>query len=377
MDFTHTEDRRMLADMAGRFIRERYDIETRHKIAGMPLGFDREMWNQFAELGLIGALFGDQSGGFGGAGFDIAVLFEELGRGLVVEPFLATLLAGRLIADLGNDTQQALLGDIIAGRALVAFAHGEADSHYDLGHVSTTARRVGEGWIVNGHKAVVLNGDAADRIVVSARISGDTCDKRGIALFLLDPSAKGIDRRGYGTVDGYHACDITFTKVALGDGDLLGAAGEAFDAIERVTGLAALAVCAEALGAMQVATEMTLEYLKTRTQFGVPIGRFQVLQHRMAEMLIEIEQVRSAVINAAGHMEAPRSVREWHVSAAKNLVGRAGRLVAEETIQMHGGIGMTWEYALPHFAKRIVMIDHLFGDEDHHLERIVQFGAGA
>ncbi len=369
MDFTHTHDRRMLADMASRLVREKYDIATRHKIAAGPGGFSREMWAQFAELGLIGALFEEKSGGFGGQGFDIAVVFEELGRGLVVEPFLANLLAGRLIAEAGSEQQCAMLEEVIGGTLLLALAHGEGAAFYDLAHVATRAQKGDEGWVLNGEKAVVLNGDSADRLVVSARIGGDVSDEEGIALFIVDATAKGVRRRATQTVDGGRAAEVSFGGVKVDSDAVLGEPGAGFAPLERAVGLGILALSAESLGAMRMACDMTLDYLKTRKQFGVPIGAFQALQHRMVEMLMEVEQLSSAVINAAGHLDDPRAVREWHISAAKNLAGRAGRLIAEESIQMHGGIGMTWEYALPHFAKRIVMIDHLFGDEDHHLER--------
>lgn len=373
MDFSLTDDRRMLADMAARFVREKYDIESRHKFAASDEGFSREIWGEFAELGLIGALFGEDVGGFGGTGFDIAVVFEELGKGLVVEPMLANLVAGRLIELAGSPEQKMLLEKVIGGEALLAFAHSEPESHYDLAHVATTAEKTENGWRLTGHKSAVLNGDSADLLVVSARVSGDVADKDGIALFLVNTRANGVAIRGCPTIDGGRVGDLALNGVEVSDYVRLG--DEGFAAIEQAVAAGIVAVSAEALGAMQVATEMTLEYLKTRKQFGVIIGRFQVLQHRYAEMLIEIEQVRSSLINAAGHLGSGRELREWNVSALKNLVGRVGHLVAEETIQMHGGIGMTWEYALPHFAKRLTMIDHQFGDEDYHIERVIALSA--
>ena len=223
---------------------------------------------------------------------------------------------------------------------------------------------------MNGNKAVVLGGDSADRLVVSARTSGNATDEIGISLFLV-PADQTV-RRDYSTVDGYRAAEIALKDVSVGSQALIGAEGEAFSTIQKINAWGALAVSAEALGAIEVAIDMTLDYLKTRKQFGVVIGKFQALQHRMADMMGEREQIRSALINAAGHMESED--RDWHVSALKNLVGRSGRMIAEEAIQMHGGIGMTWEYAVGHYAKRIVMIDHLFGDEDHHLEQIIRLG---
>jgi alkylation response protein AidB-like acyl-CoA dehydrogenase len=372
MDFNHNEDRRMLENTLSRYVREQYDFETRMKIAGADEGYSAEKWAEMAELGIIGALFNEEDGGFGGSGFDLMVVFEQIGRGIVVEPFLASaILGGGLLADLGNDDQKAMLDDVIAGGKTLAFAHSEPTSRYSLSDVTTTATKSGDGWILNGHKAVVAGGDSADTLIVSARVSGDRMDENGIALFVVDAGADGVDRRQYGTVDGYGAADIVLRDVSVGADALLGAEGDTFAAIEKATARGVLALSAEALGAMEVVKDMTLEYLRTRNQFGVPIGRFQALQHRMADLLMEVEQARSIVINAAGALDGDRLDREKAVSAAKNLIGRVGRLVAEEAIQMHGGIGMTWEFSMPHYAKRIIMLDHMLGDTDHHMERFI------
>jgi alkylation response protein AidB-like acyl-CoA dehydrogenase len=374
MDFSHTEERRLLAETIARYVADEYDIETRHAAAALPEGFSRDRWQQFAELGLVGALFSERHGGYGGAPLDIMVVFEELGRGLVVEPFLATgVLAGGALALAGNPDQTALLEEVIAGETMLAFAHGEPEGRYDLAEVTTIATPDGDGWRIDGAKSVVLNGDSADKLVVSARVSGEALDEAGIALFLLDADGEGISRRGSPTVDGGRSAEITFDAAPASASQLIGKPGGAYSIIEMVCARGILAVCAEALGAMQVAKDMTLDYLRARKQFGVPIGSFQALQHRMAEMLIEMEQARSAVINAAARLEDDRAARERDISSAKHLIGVVGRLVAEETIQMHGGIGMTWEYALGHYAKRLVMIDHVLGDTDHHLERFIAF----
>jgi alkylation response protein AidB-like acyl-CoA dehydrogenase len=327
------------------------------------------------ELGIIGALFDEADGGFGGGGFDISVVFESLGRGLVVEPFLDTLIVGRAIAKSGDEAQKALLGELIDGSRIAALAHGEPDSHYELARVTTRARRNGDTWQLNGAKAVVQHGEHASVFLVSARTSGDDDAQQGVTLFLVPRDAAGVQVRGYRKIDGGRAAEVTFDNVKLGDDALLGATDEGFATLERAIGYGVLALCSEAVGAMDVAKEYTLEYLRTRKQFGVPIGSFQALQHRMADMLLEIEQARSAVINAAAVLEAERVVRERAVSAAKYSIGRIGALVAEECIQLHGGIGMTWELPLAHYAKRLVMIDHELGDEDHHLERFIALGA--
>ena len=255
----------------------------------------------------------------------------------------------------------------------MALAHGEPESRYSLTQVRTQANKENSSWRLNGRKAVVLNGDTADKFIVSARVDGDENSESGIALFLVDAAAVGVSRRGYGAIDGGRAAEISLANVAVNDADLIGTAGNAFAAIETTHARGVIALCAEAIGIMDVAKDITLEYLKTRRQFGRPIGTFQALQHRMVDMILEIEQARSAVMLAAGTLEAARAERERNTSAAKNLIGRVGRLVAEETIQLHGGIAMTWEYALPHFAKRLTMIDHQLGDADYHLERFQKF----
>ncbi|MFM0693075.1 alkylation response protein AidB-like acyl-CoA dehydrogenase [Paraburkholderia sp. GV068] len=378
MNFQHTEDRRMLADTLNRFISEQYGFATRDRIARTAHGFSSELWNRFGELGIIGALFDEASGGFGGGGFDIAVVFESLGRGLVVEPFLDTLIVGQAIARSGNDAQRALLGGLIDGSRIVALAHGEPDSHYELARVTTRAERNGDGdgsaWQLNGAKAVVQHGEQAAFFLVSARTEGADDSEAGVTLFLVPRDAPGVSVRGYPKIDGGRAAEVSFENVILGDDALLGAAGEGFATLEYAIACGVLALCSEAVGAMDVAKDYTLDYLRTRKQFGVAIGSFQALQHRMADMLLEIEQARSAVINAAAALGAERKVRERAVSAAKYSIGRIGALVAQECIQLHGGIGMTWELPLAHYAKRLVMIDHQLGDEDHHLERFVELG---
>ena len=378
MNFELSEERRMLRDTAARMIRDRYSLQKRHEFAASEDGFSREMWAEFADLGLIGAFLPGDLGGFGGTGADIMVVMEELGRGLVVEPFLATAVLGAgPIADAGTGSQKAMLDDVIAGRRLLAFAHGEPDSRYTLSEVHTCAEQEGDGWSLQGRKAVVLNGDTAETLIVSARVSGAAADEGGLALFLVDAGAEGVARRGYGTADGGHAAEIELSAVRLGPDACLGAPGEAYPTIERVVGRGVLALCAEALGVMEVCRDMTLEHLRTRTQFGVPLGKFQALQHRMVDICLEIEQARSATMLAASKLNAPHAERERVLSAAKNLTGRVGRLVAEESIQLHGGIAMTWEYALPHYAKRLTMIDHVLGDADHHLERYIAFAGAA
>ena len=375
MNFEHTEDRRMLADTLNRFVAEQVGIETRNRIAYGDTGMDTALWSQFAELGAIGALFPEADGGFGGAGFDIAVVFEALGRGLVVEPFLGALMVGRALGAAGSAEQKERIAGLIDGSTVAALAHDEPGSHYALSRVETRAVRNGDGWLLTGQKAVVVQGGNAQLLLVSARTSGAVDSEDGISLFLVPGDAARLARRSYSRIDGGRAAEITLTNVQVGPEALLGAEGQGYATLEQAVGYGILAVCAEALGAMEVAKKDTLEYLQTRKQFGVPIGSFQALQHRMADLLLEVEQSRSAVINAAAAIDSTdRTERERALSAAKVTIGRIGALVAEESIQLHGGIGMTWELPLSHYAKRLVMVDHQFGDEDHHLARFIALG---
>ena len=374
MNFQHTEDRQMLADTLNRFITEQYGFETRDRIAQSPEGFSKELWARFADLGIIGALFKESDGGFGGDGFDIAVVFESLGRGLVVEPFLGTLIAGQAIARAGRDTHKTLLTKLIDGAAIAALAHDEPGSHYELSLVSTRAVRNTGGWALTGAKAVVQHGEGADFLIVSARTSGADDAEEGISLFVVPRDAADLTIRGYRKIDGGRAAEVILNDVRISNDALLGEEGAGFALLEYSIGFGILALCAEAVGAMDVAKEFTLDYLRTRKQFGVAIGSFQALQHRMADLLLEIEQARSAVINAAAAISAERVTRERALSAAKYSIGRIGTLVAEECIQLHGGIGMTWELPFAHYAKRLVTIDHQLGDEDHHLDRYSSLG---
>lgn len=371
MNFQHTEDRRMLADTLNRFISEQYGFETRDRIARSESGFSQDMWVRFAELGVVGALFDEAHGGFDGDGFAIAVVFEQVGRGLVVEPFFDAIMVGQIVARAGNDAQQALLADVMSGSKIVALAYGEPHSRYESSRVAARAVREAHGWRLNGAKAVVQQGEHAHVLLVSARTAGAEDAEDGISLFLVPRDAAGVNVRGYGRIDGGRAAEVSLDNVRLDQAALLGGEGEGYATLEYGIGCGVLALCAEALGAMDVAKDHTLEYLRTRKQFGVQIGSFQALQHRMADLLLEIEQARSAVINAAAALHGEREARERALSAAKYSIGRIGTRVAEECIQLHGGIGMTWELPLAHYAKRLVMIDHQLGDEDHHLARYI------
>lgn len=377
MNFEHTEDRRMLADALNRFVAEQYGIEFRNHHAYGELGYVPERWQQFAQLGAIGALFSEDVGGLGGAGFDIAVVFECLGRGLVTDPFLGALMVGRAIAAAGTPAQKVHVTDLIEGSTVAALAHDEPESHGELERVATRAERVGDGWVICGRKAAVVHGSHAQLLLVSARTSGAVDSAEGFSLFLVPGDAMGLQRQACGRIDGGSVAELVFGQVRVDGSALLGESGQGLPLLEQAVGCGVLALCAESLGAMEVVKKSTLDYLQTRRQFGKPIGSFQALQHRMADLLLEVEQARSAVINAAAALDADRITCERALSAAKFTIGRIGTLVAEESIQLHGGIGMTWELPLSHYAKRLVMIDHQLGDEDHHLARYMALSAKA
>jgi len=370
MDFNHSEDRQMLADTLGRYLQQRYPIEVRHRIAVSDAGWSAEHWAALAELGVIGALFGEAVGGFGGTGFDIAVVFEQLGRALSVEPFLGTLMAGRTLAAAGGHEE--LMDAVIAGTAVLAFAHEEPESHYSMAEVATTATRGGGSWTLTGAKAVVQRVEAANAILVSARIAGTSGDETGIGLFLVAKDATGLRIRGYPLIDGGRGGELMLasTPATL-------VAEDGYSLIEDATAAGIAALAWEAVGVMDVLKAATLDYLRTRKQFGVPIGKFQALQHRMATVVLEIEQARSAAIHASAALDGDRTSRERAASSAKYTIGRVGTLAGEEAIQMHGGIGMTWELPLSHYAKRLTLIGHQLGDEDHHLTRFVTLGRAA
>ena len=372
MNFELTDERRMLQDGLRRYLSDTVTPDLRKRVAEGGRGFSDELWAGLADMGVIGALFDEARGGFGGAGFDLALVFEETGRAGAVEPLLdVAVLAGGLLAELGGRARAADVEALIEGRLQLAFAHGEPGSRYELARVETVAVRDGDGWRLDGHKSVVVNASAADRLIVSARTAGDVADRDGISLFVVPAGADGLSLRDYPIASGGRAAEAVLEGVVVDDAALLGEAGAAADAIELAQARATLAICAEALGLMESIKALTVDYLGTRKQFGRPIGEFQAVQHRMADVAIEIEQARSAVVNLAGHVDGARDERERHVSACKELVGRVAQQVAEEGIQLHGGIGLTMEYALGHLAKRLVLVDHRFGDSMHHLERYI------
>ncbi len=375
MDFDLTEEQRLLKDSVERLVTDRYEFEARKKIMAEPDGWSREIWAQYAELGILGLPFEEKHGGFGGGPVETAIVMEAFGRGLVLEPYFATVILGAgLVRAAGDEALQgALLPQVAAGKLLLAFAHVERQSRYNLADVSTTAKRDGDSWVLDGAKSVVLHGDVADKLLVTARVSGNRRDRDGIGLFLVDANAPGVSRRGYPTQDNQRAAEVTFAGAQAEA--VLGETGAALPVVERVVDEAIAALCAESVGLLAAMQELTVEYMKTRKQFGVTIGSFQALQHRAVDMFVSVEQARSIALFAgvmAGESDPVERARA--MSAAKVQIGRSGKHVGEEAVQLHGGIGMTMEYKVGHYFKRQTMIDLLFGTADEHLAKLAAMG---
>jgi pimeloyl-CoA dehydrogenase small subunit len=375
MDFELSDDQRLLQDSITRLLGDRYTFEQRKGYLKAPEGFSAALWSQYAELGLLGVPFAEEYGGFGGGAQEIMLVMQAFGRALILEPYLATVvLGGTALQIAGSDGQKAeVLPAIAEGRVKVAFAHSERQARYDLTDVVTTAKRAGGSWVLDGAKSVVTHGEAADKLVVSARTSGDRYDADGITLFLVDATSAGLARRGYATRDEQRAADIALSNVTVGDGDVLGEVGNGLAVVQRVVEAGIAATAAEAVGAMEAMHGMTLEYSKTREQFGKPIGSYQVVQHRLADMFMTMEQGRSMAMLATMMVEQPESAeRTRKIAMAKVGVGQAARYVSQSAIQMHGGIGMTEEYAVGHYFRRCMVIERLFGDPAYYLQRLAE-----
>lgn len=373
MDFEYTEEQRLLRESLDRLLADGYEFAKRKAYLAEPLGFSRAMWRQYAEMGLLGLPFAEAHGGFGGGGVEIMIVMEALGRVLALEPYLATVvLAGTALRHAGSAAQQAALIPRIAdGSLCLALAHGERQARYDLADVVTTATRTGSGWRLDGSKSVVVHGDSADRLIVSARVAGDRHDPHGIGLFLVDAAASGVARRGYKMRDGTGAADIALSGVEVPGGDVLGEPEQGLATIERATEAGIMATSAEAVGAMETMLAMTVEYMKTRVQFGRPIGDNQALQHRATEMMMSLEQGRSLAMLAAIMVDDDDAAQRAHdLATAKVGVGQAARFVSQNAIQLHGGIGMTEEYAVGHYFRRCMVIEHSFGDTAYHLAKL-------
>ena len=379
MDFEYNDEQRMLKDSIDRLIAPAYDdLGKRKTTQSQGPGFSEELWGKYAELGLTALPFTEEDGGFGGGPVETMVVMEAIGRGLALEPYLSAIVIGGNLIRLGGTAEQraAAIPSIADGSLRVALAHVERQARYDLFDVATHAKRAEGGYTIEGDKSVVLSGDSAHKLVVSARTSSASRrDKHGITLFLVDANAPGISKRDFPTQDGQRGAAISFAGVSVPDSAIIDTLDHGGELLEHVMDIAIAAVCAEAVGAMASLHALTLEYLKTRKQFGVPIGSFQVLQHKAVDMFTALEQAKSMAYYAA-MMAASDNPRERRraLSAAKVQINNSAKFVGETAVQLHGGIGVTMEYRAGHYFKRLTMIQSLFGDTDHHMRLVDHVG---
>ncbi|MEM8814906.1 MAG: acyl-CoA dehydrogenase family protein [Pseudomonadota bacterium] len=372
MDFALNEEQQMLEDSVAKFIGNDYDFDTRQGYAGSPAGYSQDVWRQFAELGWTAVPFSEADDGFGYGPVEVMLLLRLFGRGLVVEPYLANIVlaGGALRRAASAEQREQWLEPLIGGEIQAALAHVEPQSRYELANVASTAVADGEHYVLNGRKSVVLNGGNADVLLISARTAGGQADTSGISLFLVPADSDKLNVRRYPTVDGHQAAELDFAELRVPATHRLGAAGEAFAVLDGVNDDATLAVCAEAVGIMQIMTEKTVEYSKSRIQFGVPIGSFQALQHRMVDMLTACEQSYSLLLWATMLAADEHADTKQAVSSLKYQIGTAGKKVGQEAVQIHGGMGVTWELDIAHYFKRLTSIGQLFGNADFHLDRL-------
>ena len=384
MDFDLSDEQSLIKEQLDRLLADMYGFEQRKAYMASPEGFGAGMWGRYAEMGLMALPFAEEHGGIGGGPVDTMIVMEALGGVLALEPYFSTVVLGGGFLRLGGSAAQqaALIPGVADGSTRLAFAHTERNSRFDLDHVETTAMKDGAGWRLSGAKSVVLHGDSADHVFVTARTAGGPRDANGIGVFLVDARAGGVTRRGYPTQDGQRAAEFSFDNVAVGTEAVFGDPENGMPLVAHVVDQGIAALCAEAVGAMSAMHALTVDYMKMRKQFGVPIGQFQVLQHKAVDMYVATEQARSITLYAtmmADSDDADERGRAMH--AAKAEIGRGGRLAGENAIQLHGGVGMTMEYAVGHYFKRLTMIDTLFGNGDFHLRRLAAkgglFGAAA
>jgi len=377
MNFTFSEEQNLLRDSIRKFVQSEYDFEKRRKLANSELGYSKENWSKFAELGWLSVPFSEEDGGFGGSAVDVMIVMEELGKGLVLEPYLANvILAGSLLSKLGNaDQKNQYLTAMIGGELQLALAYAERSARFNLASVETKAEAADGGYVLNGEKCLVLNGHAADSLIVAARTAGGKQDQAGITLFLVDANAAGVSRVAYATAEGVKVADIRFNGVKVGTSQVLGTVNGGFEALEAAVDEATVAMAAEAQGVMETLLFTTVQYAKTRKQFGVPIGSFQVLQHRMVEMFMECEQMRSLLYMATLELGQGGNKAKLAASSIKAQLGKASRVVGQQAIQLHGGMGMTDELNVGYYFKRLEMMGILFGNTDYHLARYVALTA--
>lgn len=372
MDFNLTQEQTLLSDTLRRWLEKEYDFETRRDIIASGDGISATAWTGLAALGLVALPVPEAQNGFGASGSDMFAVIQELGKGLLIEPYLATV-SGIEFLKYAGDKHADVLRQAATGDVRLACALGESQSRFNRFDVALTAKADGEEFVLNGRKTVVIHGAQADQLIVSARTSGGTRDHDGISLLLVPAEANGVTRTDYRTIDGMRAADIDFADVRVGEAAVIGEVGAAWEIIEAVSDYSCALVCAEAVGIMQAVYDTTLDYLKTRRQFDQPIGAFQALQHRMADMFIEVEQARSMAMLAAARVGSDDATeRKRTISAAMIRIGQAANRVGEDAIQLHGGIGMTNEMQVAHYFKRLTMFGAVYGDVDHHVARFTQ-----
>ncbi|ABG38638.1 acyl-CoA dehydrogenase-like protein [Paraglaciecola sp. T6c] len=371
MNFNLSEEQNMLKDSVARFVQDEYDFEARRSNAANALGFNPDNWQTFAELGWLSIPFEEAYGGFGGGPTDVMAVMEEMGKGLVVEPFVATVLMfGGLLSKSGNAAlKDANIEKIIDGSLQGAFAYVERQSRFELADVKTQAKRDGDDFVLSGEKTVVFNGAAANKMIVSARTSGDQCDEAGITLFLIDADAPGVQRTAYRLMDGQLVANIKLTDVRVAANHVVGEVDDGYQLIDAVVSDVTIALCAEAMGIMQKLNTTTIEYTKTRQQFGVAISSFQALQHRMVDMFMAGEQAKSILYRAVCAAESGAEDLAKNIAALKVMIGRNGKLIGDEAIQLHGGMGLTDELDVGHYVKRLMMINTTFGDADYQQQK--------
>ena len=371
MDFTFNEEQTLIQDQVDQFVQKEYDWETRQSLSNSDLGFGESNWQKFAELGWLGISVSEDSGGFGGSAIESMLIMEAFGKGLVVEPFLETMImAGSLIDDYGSDEQKSsILEPAISGEMHLALAYAEPQSRFNLSDVVTEAKAEGENYILNGYKSVVMNGPSANKIIISARTSSSQLDENGITLFIVDSDSKGFSKTNYKTVDGRRTSDLTIENVSVSKDNIIGNLDSGFEILDSAIDKAILAISAEAVGAMEVLYKTTVEYTKTREQFGTPIGKFQVLQHRMVDMFMEYEQCKSLLYMATMKHEEGAPDAKKAISGLKYQVGKAGKFIGQQAVQLHGGMGVTDELNVGHYFKRLTTVGTIFGNTDYHLKK--------
>ena len=375
MNFELSEEQKMIQQSVERFVQENYDLPKRVEISSKDPGYNKDYWGSMAELGWLGLPFNEEDGGFGGNQIDTLVIMEQFGKGLVLEPFLANVVLGGGAIQMGGseELKREILPSLIEGTKQVTLAYAEQQSRFDLEDVATSARQEGDKYIINGQKSMVLNAESADHLVVVTRTSGGQVDEEGITLFLVDSNTKGIEKQNFPTVDGLRASEITLENVEVNTERMIGDIDNGFEILKAVSNNGILALCAEAVGAMEILYKDTVEYTQQREQFDHPLSDFQVLQHRMVDMFMEYEQCKSLLFRATMETIQDPKMAQKTIHALKHLIGKSGIFVGENAVQLHGGMGVTEELRIGHFFKRLLVIDSQFGNADFHLDKFTDF----